>query len=179
MHLVKRSLQSRDFLLQFFEIMQEFGNDILWLEPLKNIRYSTNGVYFRDQFIRSMGLYDQEEVTIFQFVTPDREHEYVAGVIRFAHVPESFEDLRNKEIQELLLSQGYHFISCLQMRDNYRGCGHGQALMQKALSSILEVHGRVWGVVFNPQLIPWYESLGATVRSSADNEDDLWIISWK
>lgn len=178
MRLVQRSLCGRAFLLQFMQIMEEFGDEIPWLEPLKGISYTTNGAYFRDQFIKGLGLKEEESVTVFQFVTPDREHQYVGGVIHFAHVPESFRDKGNQKIQSRLLSEGYHFISCLQVRDDQRGKGYGYELMRRALISVLNEHGKVWGVVSNPRLVTWYKSLGANLQSAQCNSDNLWIISW-
>lgn len=178
MHLIQRSLQGRSFLLQFFQIMEEFGDEIPWLQPLKGISYTTNGVYFRDQVIKRLGLKDIEHVTAFQFVTPGREHEYIGGVMRFAAIPEVFRDRDNQDIQARLVCEGYHFISCLQVRERYQGQGHGRLLMKKALNTILGTHGRVWGVVSKPSLISWYQSLGATLHSPHQNDDKLWIISW-
>lgn len=179
MYLVKRDLAGRAFLLQFFQIMEEFGDEIPWLEPLKTIQFSTNGVYFRDQFIKLLRLREEQDITAFQFITMERGREFIGGFVHFSRSPESFQDRKNSEICEVLNYQGYSFVSCLQIRDCYHGEGLGDLLMKKALPAIIGTHGRVWGVVSRPGLVRWYKSLGATVLSDPQNRDNLWIISWE
>jgi hypothetical protein len=178
MLLVQRSLRGRAFLLQFTEIVQEFGTVIPWLDPLRSIQYSTNGSHFRDRILQFLNCQDDSEITPLQFVTSDRSREYVGGIIRFAHSPERFVDIRNEAIQEQLAHDGFQFISCLQVRSTLRRQGHGHNLFRRALTTILTTHGKVWGVASDPSLIPWYVSLGAKSRSPVENRDNLWVLSW-
>ena len=69
MQLISRSLRGRTFLIQFIEIMREFGAEIPWLEPLQNIAYATNAAYVRDRLLRAFSCHDPSEVTPYQFVT--------------------------------------------------------------------------------------------------------------
>jgi len=50
--------------------------------------------------------------------------------------------------------------------------------MRRALATILDERGSVWGVVSNRDLLPWYRSLGATIKSPIENRDELWVVSW-
>lgn len=179
MHLVKRRLAGRAFLLQFMELMREFGQVIPWLEPLRTVGYYTNGVYFRDSIMRSLDCREPDEVTPYQFVTSDVSREYIGGILHFARSPEVFVDCGNQALMEQLVAEGFQYITCLQVRNVLRGQGHGTAIMRRALKSILATHNKVWGAVSNPRLLPWYAHLGAHVRSGTHNEDKLWIVSWE
>ncbi|MES2953499.1 MAG: hypothetical protein V4674_02975 [Patescibacteria group bacterium] len=178
MQLVRRGLEGRAFLLQFREIMLEFAHEIPWLEPVRSITYSTNPVYFRDKFLKSVGCKGKEEITPFQLVTSDASREYVGGIVRFARSPERFSDRRNNEVVERFTHEGYDYVSCLQVRNVLRGEGNGDLLMRRALRSILAAHPRIWGVVSRSELLPWYRSLGAQVEQFPDSLDKLSIIRW-
>jgi GNAT superfamily N-acetyltransferase len=177
MRLVERSIRSRAFLLQYLQIMEEFGEEIPWLQPLKPISFSTNPNYFRDQFLRRLGC-EEEEIVPYQLVMSDVPREFVGGILYFPRSPEGFKDRNNQEILERIDSEGYRFISCLQVRDVFRGQGYGATIMQRALGAILEEHKKIWGVVSNPSLLPWYASMGAKVLSPAENKDELWVVSF-
>lgn len=176
MRLIQRKLSGRAFLLQFMSVMEEFEEEIPWLEPLP---HATNGSYVRDRILQHFRCKDESEVIAMQFVTSDRPGFYFGGIIRFVRSPEIFLDTRNQEINERLSHLGYQFISCLQVREVHRGAGHGRAIMTKALRVVLSEHQKVWGVVSNPDLVAWYQSLGANVLSPRENKDDLWIVSWQ
>ncbi len=179
MKLVQHSLGGRTFLLQFHQIMGEFGNVIPWLAPLHDIAFYTNPKRFEDHLLLRLGCNDREDLTPIQFVTPDESHDYVGGMIRLTKSPEKFIDFRNIETQGLLAHQRYHFVSCLQLRKEYRGKGFTNTLVKNAFQSVLDTHKKVWGVVSDPLLIRWYISLGGILRSPMENKDHLWIISWE
>jgi hypothetical protein len=179
MLLVSQSLRSRAFLMQFIEVLQEFGGVIPWLDPLRSLRYITNTAHFRDKFLLSVCCKDESEIKPLQLVSSDRSHEYVGGIIHLAHSPEIFTDSRNQGMSELLAHEGYQFMTCLQVRTDRRNRGHGFDLFSRALRTILENHEKVWGVVSDPKLLSWYSSLGGEIRSPLDNQDCLWILSWE
>ncbi len=179
MHLVTRRLQGRSFLIQFTQIIHEFGHEIPWLEPLRALPFSTNTAYFRDKFLKGLGCREAEDITAFQFVSSDRSHEYAGGVLLFTHSPEEFKDKNNQAILEQLNYDHYRYITCLQVRDVWRGKGHASELMRRVMKTILQANEKVWGVVSNPALLPWYLSHGAVMHSPLCNDDNLWIISWK
>ena len=179
MQLISRSLRGRTFLIQFIEIMREFGAEIPWLEPLQNVAYATNAVYVRDRLLRAFGCQDSSEVTPYQFVTSDESREYVGGIVHFAQTPEVFVDRENQGIAEHLAHEDFHYISCLQVRGVWRGQGQGSELMRRALAAILRTHPRVWGVASSFQLLPWYASFGGRIWSPRHNADNLWIVSWQ
>lgn len=179
MLLVPQRLRGRSFHIQFVEILQEFGDVIPWLDPLKNLRYVTNATHFRDVLLKGLKCNDPSDITPLQLLTSDRGNEYIGGIVHFTHSPEHFRDSRNQGIQEQLVSQGCQFISCLQIRGVMRGRGYGQQLMQRSLRSILTTYPKIWGVASDPNLLPWYQSFGGTVLSPLENKDDLWIIVWE
>jgi GNAT superfamily N-acetyltransferase len=179
MQLVTRSLRGRSFLLQFLEIMQEFGHEIPWLEPLRNIHYSTNATYFRDHVLKGLGCKEPEDIVPFQLVTTDPSREYLGGILHFPRTPDRFRDRRNQALLEQLTHERYSFFTCLQVRSVIRGHGYGNEIMRKALKAILAAHGKVLGVASNPDLLSWYASLGAKIRSPRENRDNLWIITWE
>lgn len=179
MLLIQRNLTSRTFLLQFNEITTEFGSVIPWLHPLKDVAFSTNSSYFRDRILLGLKCKEENDFTAMQFVSSDTSREYIGGIIRLINSPEKFKDFKNIEVQEKLKHENYNYISCLQIRKVHRNVGKGNALMTKALQVLLLEYKKVWGVVSNENLIPWYISLGATLKSPISNKDKLWIISWE
>ncbi len=178
MKLVQRSLSGRSFLLQFFQIMEEFGDKIPWLENLKPISYSTNPNYFKDQFLRRLGC-DEEEIIPFQFVSDDESREYIGGLLHFPKSPENFLDSSNIEISEELASKGYRYISCLQVRRDLQRHGHGSTASLMALMEIRKTHSEFWGIASKAKTRQYYESLGATTLSPLENKDGLWIMTWQ
>ena len=171
------SLRGRRFLIQFYEVMREFGGEIPWLDGMNEMRFATNGAWFCEELQRRLG---QREGTItpYQFVDEDDAGTFVGGILHFDHHPENLRDARNGEAVEHLMADGASYISCLQVRDPRRSAGVGTQMMQRAIDSILDRHGAVWGVVSDPQLIQWYRALGAELLSPLDNKDGFWIVNW-
>lgn len=177
MRLVQRSITGRTFLVQFISVMQEFGREIPWLEPLEGLEFITNAVRFRDKLLLGLGV-EEEEIISQQFLTSGRDREYFGGIIRFTRPIENFRDTRNLETQEKLTSSGFQYISCLQVRDIKRGQGYGSVLMKKALDTMKGEVGSVWGVTSRPELLPWYQRLGGQLLSPLENKDGLWLVAW-
>lgn len=177
MYLTPVSLRGRRFLIQFYEIMAEFGRVIPWLDGLDDIRFATNGEWFVDELKRRLGQQDGH-VTPYQFLDPDDARTFAGGIFHFDRSPERFRDTRNARIAEHLIVEGANFISCLQVREPRRHSGVGNAMMERSIKAILNYHGSVWGVVSNPRLLKWYASLDATLQSPLDNRDNLWIVNW-
>jgi len=164
-------------LIQFHEIMAEFGRVIPWLDGMDDMRFATNGEWFSNELLRRLGQ-SGSRITPYQFVNPDDARSFVGGILRFDMSPERLRDSRNAEIAECLSSSGSSFISCLQVRNPRRRNSVGTDMMRRSLDTILAHHGAVWGVVSNPRLLSWYASLGAELLSPRDNKDDLWIVHW-
>ncbi|MFA6042412.1 MAG: hypothetical protein WCV85_05390 [Patescibacteria group bacterium] len=177
MILSAQSLRSRAFVIQFFALMAEFGHEIPWLQPLQGLQYATNREHFRDQLLQRLCRHDEEIVPL-QLLTPDRSRTFVGSILHFPRSPEVFQDPKNRQIAAALNEQGYQYISCLQIRDVHRQSGHGNVLMRRVLRSIRKEQGQVWGVVSQLPILAWYKNLGATVHSSFENQDNLWIVSW-
>jgi predicted GNAT family N-acyltransferase len=177
MQLVKRSLESRAFLIQFGEVMREFGQEIPWLEGLENSVFWTNAAKFRSELLKKWRCEDGQ-VVAYQFILPGEEREYAGGIIHFSHSPEVFKDRSNQQILERFEAEGYHFISCLQVRSTFRSQGHGHNMTTRALKSIQAKYPKIWGVVSDYHLIAWYQKLGGQLLSPLDNSDNLWTISW-
>lgn len=177
MRLQPVSLRGRRFLIQFIELMAEFGSVIPWLDGMDEMRFATNGEWFRDELLRRTGQRDGN-VTPYQFVDGDGARTYVGGILLFDQSPEILRDRRNCEIAERLASEGASFISCLQVRETRRSSGVGGKMMTRAVRAIQLRHGAVWGVVSDPLLLPWYAALGAQIPSTPNNKDGLWIVHW-
>lgn len=177
MRLQPVSLRGRRFLIQFNEMMAEFGTVIPWLDGMNELRFATNGEWFRDELMRRLGQRDGN-VTPYQFVDANGARTYAGGILLFGKSPETLRDRRNGEIAERLAHENSSFISCLQVRESRRERGLGTNLMTRAVATIRKTHGPVWGVVSDRRLLPWYGSLGASTPSPIENKDDLWIVSW-
>lgn len=179
MQLVTTQLEDRAFALQFFTIVREFGRVIPWLSRVTPLTYYTNPTHFRDQFLRRLGCTDPSDIIPYQFTRTDEGQEYVGGLLHFRQAPESFKDQKNRALLERLNAEQFRFITCLQVRGVHRRAGYGRQIMERGLTSILRVHGKVWGVVSEPHLLSWYQSMGAKMLSPRDNRDSLWLISWE
>ncbi len=177
MRLQPVSLRGRRFLIQFHELMTEFGGVIPWLDGLDELRFATNGAWFEDRLLRRLGQRNGF-ITPYQFVDGNEARTYVGGILFFGQSPEILRDPRNVEIAERITSEGTRFISCLQVREVRRSDGVGGTMMSRAVRAIQQEHGAVWGVVSDPRLLPWYASLGAKTPSPLDNKDRLWIVHW-
>ncbi|MCR4313950.1 MAG: hypothetical protein NUV84_01745 [Candidatus Uhrbacteria bacterium] len=177
MQLQPVSLRGRRFFIQFYEVMVEFGGVIPWLDGLDEMRFATNGEWFCDELLARLGQ-RQGRVTPYQFVEVDDARTFVGGILHFDISPEHLRDRHNIEIVERLTNDGASYISCLQVREPRRGTGVGNEMMRRAMKAILAKYGSVWGVVSNPRLLLWYASLGATLKSPPNNQDDLWVVSW-
>lgn len=177
MRLQPVSLRGRRFLIQFGEMMAEFGNVIPWLDGMNELRFATNGEWFRDELLRRLGQRDGN-VTPYQFVDNGNTGTFVGGILRFDRSPERLLDSRNAEIAELLAANDASFISCLQVRGMRRDVRVGTDMMTRAVAAIRSTHGSAWGVVSDRRLLPWYASLGASTPSPIENKDGLWIVSW-
>ncbi|MFA4845967.1 MAG: GNAT family N-acetyltransferase [Patescibacteria group bacterium] len=177
MQLQQVSLRGRRFLIQFGEIIREFGGVIPWLDGIENLGYATNGVYFRDQLLRRLGQ-EEEGVTAYQFVLSGSGRKFLGGLLQFQRTPERFKDSRNNDSVSRLVYRGSTFISCLQVRPTHRGDGVGDELMRRTLKTLLREKGSVWGVVSDPRLLSWYKTLGARILSPLENQDGLWIVHW-
>lgn len=177
MQLQSVSLRGRRFLIQFQEMMTEFGNVIPWLDGLDELRFATNGEWFRDRLLQRLGQRNGV-ITPYQFVNEGEARIYSGGILLFEQSPETLHDRHNGEIAERLASDGARFISCLQVCTSRRGSGIGNRMMPRAIRAIQAEHGAVWGVVSDPRLLPWYAALGAQTPSPLDNTDGLWIVHW-
>ncbi len=178
MKLIERSLDGRAFVIQFNQIMSEFGSCIPWLKPLKSLGFSTNGMYVRDRILQSFRCGDPSDITPLQFVTSDRQREYVGGMMLFRRSPEQFIDAQNQAISEELASSGYPFLSCLQVRTDLKNQGHGPKFIQKVFRTLLETHGKMQWVVTNRRSLNSYLSMGATLNSPLVNKDGLYLMSY-
>ncbi len=177
MRLQPVSLRGRRFAIQLREIVNEFGRVIPWLDGSDGLQYATNGAYVEDELFRRLGI-EEGGITPYQFVTIDRSHEFIGGIVAFARTPERLVDHRNIELIEALEANGAGYISCLQVRLSHRGDMYGSALMRRALNAVRRDYGAAWGVVSDPHLLPWYRSLGAQTPSPIENKDGLWIVTW-
>ncbi len=178
MRLVQRSLEGRAFVIQFHEIMEEFGKDIPWLDSLKGLVFSTNGRYVRDRILETFRCEDPSDIVPIQFVTSDRGSDYTAGMILFRRSPEQLADPRNRAVCEELTALGYPFLSCFQVREVLRNQGHGPDLIKRVLATLLESHGKMHWIVSSLHQAHWYQAMGATLQSPLVNQDGLWILSY-
>ncbi len=177
MRLQQVGLRGRRFLIQYLGIMEEFGSVVPWLAGMDDLRYATNAAHFRDTLLERTAQGDGD-ITPYQFVLPGRPAEFVGGVLHFTYSPERLRDPRNREAAERLVSEGVHFVSCLQVRHELRGQGIGDVMFRRAIATILSEKGAFWGVVSDPRLLPWYRSLGVQTPSPCNNRDGLWIVHY-
>lgn len=171
------SVRGRRFLVQFYEVMREFGREIPWLDGLDDLRYATNGEWFCDELARRTRQSDGT-VTPYQFVDSDSARTFVGGILHFAKSPERFCDGRNIEVAERLQAEHASFISCLQVRPERRSHDVGKTMMLRSIAAIRAKHGAVWGVAPNIRLRDGYVTLGAQSCSPEENSDNLWIVHW-
>lgn len=164
----------RTFLIQMFAILQEFGGQIPWLEPCEDALWYVHQETFLGRILSGLGVKSEH---ISPFALLDQENQYLGGILHFGVSPEKFRDPKSITTQERLESEGYSYLTCLQIRDKFQGRGLGRTVMLEVLSLIHQQHSKVWAVVSDNQLVHWYTSLGFKVEQTADTRDGLWIIS--
>jgi len=177
MNIVSVDLSDRSFLIQFWEIVQEFGEEIPWLEKISTARYVAGADRFRDRILQGLRLPDESMIEPLQIMSSGAE--YLGGILRFSESPENFTDPFNRSIHHNLSEQGLPFLSCLQIRKDQRDHRYGPTLLNWIVEDTLSKHGNFWAVTSEMRLIHWYESSGATIMSPLVNEDDLWILVWE
>lgn len=177
MQLVPVGLRGRRFLIQYYAILAEFGKEIPWLDGMDDLRFATNGEWFRAELMQRTQQLDAP-ITPYQFVDADAPRSFLGGILHFPRSPERLRDHRNITLAKQLEADGSSFISCLQVQNPVRGRGIGNTMMKRALGTLLRTKGPVWGVVSNPRLLPWYRSIGGHTPSPANNRDRLWIVHW-
>lgn len=177
MLLKKQAVSGRAFLLQFIQIMQEFGVIIPWLKKLKDLPFYTNSAYFEKELYRILDI-PEGRIVPYQFLTSGIEKEFFGGCLHFSVSPEKFKDKQLANLQCKLELQGSSFLSCLYVRDIKRGQKIGTEIMQRVIKSILDVYPNIWGVC-ERELIDWYVSLGAIVLNNGDNSEKLALINWR
>ncbi len=178
MLLTRPSLKGRSFVIQFHEIIQEFGTCIPWLDPVRRLGFTTNGDCFRDQLLMAFGCDDESDIVPLQFVTSNRAREHVGGIMLFRQSPEQFADRTNIEASEVLRASGFPFLSCFQVRGELRNRGHGPDLAKRVFATLLKSHGKMQWVVTNPRMLQWYLAMGATLHSPLVNQDGCWLMSY-
>jgi hypothetical protein len=176
MLLKKQIISSRAFLLQFMQIMQEFGGIIPWLKELENVCFYTNVKYFTRELSRTLG-FSKEMIIPYQFLTSGSEREFFGGLLHFTKSPEKFKDKKLAKIKFELELKGASYLTCLHVRDIKRGQKTGTEIMRRIVFRILEAHPCIWGVC-ERDLVEWYVSLGASILNNGDNYDGLAVISW-
>jgi hypothetical protein len=75
------SLRGRRFLIQFNQIFSEFGAVIPWLDGMDEMKFATNGEWFRDDLLRRLGQRGGN-VTPYHFVDNDTAGTFVGGILR-------------------------------------------------------------------------------------------------
>lgn len=174
--LVKQEISGRALLLQFQQIMIEFGSIIPWLQNVDLLHFVTSGQYFKRRLYEMIGC-AQGSIAPYQLISSDAERNYIGGILHFTSNPESFLDpVLNKLMKELVLG-GASYITCLQVREVKRGCGHGNDILLRSIKRILKKWTVVWAVC-EPNMVYWYKSFGATVLNEGKNDDNLAIIAW-
>ena len=136
MLLKKQIISSRAFLLQFMQIMQEFGAIIPWLKELENICFYTNRAYFERELSRIIGI-SKEMIIPYQLLTSGNEREFFGGLIHFTKSPERFKDKQIAKLQAELESVGASYLTCLYVRDVKRGQKTGTEIMRRVIFRIL------------------------------------------
>ncbi|MDB5260659.1 MAG: hypothetical protein JWN37_890 [Candidatus Nomurabacteria bacterium] len=177
MLLLKKDVSGRAFLLQFIQLMNEFGPVIPWLKPLNHLSFCTNGRHFEREIYRTIGC-DPGTILPYQFLTSGMDREFFGGVLHFEQSPERFTDPDLKYMQSTLEATGASYITCLHVRNVKRGEGWGAEIVRRSVRKVLEVHPVLWGVC-EPELSAWYEKLGASVLNAGDNSEHLAVISWR
>ena len=174
MYLQTNTLRSREFLIQMFAILQEFGAEIPWLQPCKDSMWYTNKNRFRDEILRSLG---SEENQIHSFGILDNDTQYIGGILHFTVSPERFQDSKSIDTQRRLEAEGFSYLTCLQIRDKFQRRRIGSKVMLETFSTLQKTYPKIWAVVSHSELLPWYISLGFKVEQTTDTRDNLWIIS--
>ena len=70
-------VKDRDFLIQFGDIVSEFGNEIPRLKKIANLKYITNTAIFEKKIFNTLGLNSSEIIKPYMITTDDKKAEYI------------------------------------------------------------------------------------------------------
>jgi len=176
MKLKTSTIETRDFLIQFNDILGEFWREIPRLEKISNTKYITNVDAFKQQMFQLLELEPTAKITPYMLTTDDKNEEYIWGLLHFSSSPEKFKDKNNEIIKKQLASENYSYLTCLQIRDAFRGGNHGVELFSKSVEKILKEFHRFRWVVSDEKLLPYYQYFGAEIINNMDNKDHAALI---
>ncbi|MCF7834487.1 hypothetical protein K9M48_00330 [Candidatus Gracilibacteria bacterium] len=177
MKLLEPNIEDRTFLIQFGDIVSEFGQEIPRLKKIENLKYFTDANVFKSELFNTLGIDHQETISPYILTKDDRGKEYIGGLLSFSQSPEMFTDPNNELVRQELESAKYAYITCLQIRDVLRGGNYGIELLSKAFEKILDRFEKVWGVVSKQELLSYYAYFGAKIENQIDNNDNLFLIT--
>ena len=175
MGLKSLDLKDRSFLIQFGDIVSEFGHEIPRLKKIINLKYVTDKNVFEKEIFNLLGLESTEKIKPYILTTDDKREEYIWWILYFSKSPEKFEDPNNELIRKQLESEKYAYITCLQIRDNLRQNNYGTQILSKSGKDILEEFHNVRWVFSKQQLIQYYKYFGMEIVNNAQNKDGLFI----
>jgi hypothetical protein len=178
MELLEPKVEDRTFLIQFWDIVSEFWNEIPWLKEIIDLKYITEWSIFKDEIFQTLWLDKTDSFTSYILTTNDRRKEYIWGLRTFSKSPEKFEDTNNEIVRKQLESADYAYITCLQIRDVLRWSNYWRELFAKALAQVLDRFEKVWWVVSHKELLPYYSYFGAKIENNIENKDNLTLITW-
>lgn len=180
MRLQQNSIRERTFVLQCNQVVQAFGKyNIPWLKDLSELMYITNPKEFEIFFKESMGIEAYDHIIPYTLVSSNSERRYIGGMWHFTKSPEVFESEELENIRKDIEAEKYAYMTCLHVRDMFRGKLYGTELFSKALQTVLKDYPKAWGVVSESELLHWYEYFGGVVQNCiSGNSDKLAIVTF-
>jgi hypothetical protein len=77
MNLLNPDIQDRSFLIQFQDIISEFGEEIPRLKKIKDLKYTTDTEIFQEEMLDLLGLEHTEKIMPYILTTDDKRKEYI------------------------------------------------------------------------------------------------------
>ena len=176
MKLKTSAIENREFLIQFNDILGEFWREIPRLKKISHTRYITNIEALKQEMFQSLKLDSSAKITPYMLTTDDKNEEYIWGLLHFSNSPEKFKDKNNEVIKQQLAYENYSYLTCLQIRDVFRGGSSGIRSFSKLMEEILKKFPKIRCVVPNERLITYYKYFGGEIINNMDNEDNLALI---
>lgn len=179
MKLKEPQLEDRSFLIQFHDILGEFWHEIPWLQKIENLKYVTNADVFRQELIQGLWLDSSVKINSYILTTDDQREEYLWWLLHFSVSPEVFKDKNNETIRKQLeCTDTYSYVTCLQIRDVFRTGRYGVELFSKWMDNILREFPKIWWVISQEKLIPYYRYFGGKIVNTMQNKDWLAFITF-
>lgn len=153
-------------------MQSKFLGVIPWFSETVSLRYCGNEQYFEEMFREKTIGCNNSKIQPYILNDPENGNSVLGGLIHFSLSPEKFgTDYNNYFLEELEKDQSFSYITGFLLRDVFQKSFVGIIMFHKALSDIFQEHHKIWGVVSEKSLLPYYQEFGFKIVNPKTREN--------